>query len=341
VAHVIVSPHILAVRFGSLGDILLATPLFRAIRQRHPGVRITVLTRRRFAPLLADNPRIDEVIGVAPDQSLPSVAAWVRRSRFSHLLDLEGSPRTWLLRFLAPGHWRCAPRYLAARELLIRTKHNRYPEDVPLPERYFDAARELDVVPDGGPPELFLSPDAEEQADRWLGQAGVGRDRPFVAFAPGAAHATKRWPAEYWVQLVRRVVATGADGLLVGGPDDTMLAAEVASRSGTRTVSLAGVLGLQTSGAVLKRAAALVTGHTGAMHIATAVGTPLVALFGPTVRAFGYHPYNAPRAMVLERNLDCRPCSRDGGDSCPFGHHRCLREIQPDAVFAALCRLLS
>lgn len=338
---VVVSPHILAVRFGSLGDILLSTPLFRAIRARHPQVRITVLTRRRYAPLLADNPRIDEVIGLAPGDSLLEIGGRLRATHFSHLLDLENSPKSRLLRLLVPGRWHTAPQYRVARALLVRTKQNHYPEDTAIADRYFDAAAALDVVPDGGPAEFFLSPDAEEKAEAWLAHANVGKGRPFVAFAPGASQPTKRWPLEYWVRLVRRVAGTGADAVMIGGPDDTMIAAEVAARSTTRAVNAAGVLSLQGTGAVLKRAAALVTGHTGAMHMAAALGTPLVALFGPTVRAFGYHPYNAARAFVLERNLSCRPCSVAGGLECPMGHHLCMQEIQPDAVYTALCRALA
>jgi len=228
-----------------------------------------------------------------------------------------------------------------ARALLIRTKRNHYPEDATVAERYFDAAGDLDIAPDGGPAEFFLNPDTEQQTGAWLHQANVGKDRPFVAFAPGGSQATKRWPLEYWVRLVRRVVATGADAVMIGGPDDTMIAAEVAARSSTRAVNAAGVLSLQGTGALLKRAAALVTGHTGAMYMAAALGTPLVALFGPTVRAFGYHPYNAGRAFVLERNLSCRPCSIGGGPECPLGHHLCMQEIQPDAVYTTLCRALT
>ena len=156
---IVVSPHILAVRLGSLGDVLLTTPLFRVIRQRHPQVRLTVLTRRRYAPLLTDNPRVDEVVGVAPGESLLGVAARLRATRFNHLLDLENSPTSWLLRGLVPGRWRSSPQYRVARHLLIRTKRNHYPEDITVAERYFDAARELDVEPDGGPAEFYLNPD--------------------------------------------------------------------------------------------------------------------------------------------------------------------------------------
>jgi heptosyltransferase-2 len=256
-------------------------------------------------------------------------------------LDLDGGPRARLLRLLAPGRWHAAAQHRVAREVLIRTKQNRYPDDLPRAERYFDAARELGVEPDGGPTELFIGPDADAQAAEWLNGAGVGGERPFVAFAPGGSKATKRWAPEHWVTLVRRVTATGADAVLVGGPEDTAVAAEVAARASSRAINAAGVLGLLGSAAVIKRAAALVTGQTAAMHMAAALGTPMVALMGPTVRAFGLYPYNARRATVLERNLPCRPCSADGGTVCPLGHKSCLDEIRPETVFSALCRTLA
>ena len=335
------SPGILVVRFGSIGDILLATPLLRVIRQRYPHARLNVLTQRRYLPLLADNPNLDEVIGVSPTDPLLAIGRRLRHARYTFVLDLEGTARSRLLRLIVPGRWRTAPQYRLARALLIRTKTNRYPEDTPVAERFFDAAPDLELEPDGGPPEMFINPESDRHAAAWLERAQMGSGRPFVAFAPGASKPTKRWPLDYWVTLVRRVVNTGADAIMVGGPPDGALATEIAARSSKRAVSAAGVLGLQATAAVLRRAAAAVTGHTAAMHMATAVGTPVVALAGPTVRAFGYYPYNALRATVLERDLPCRPCARDGGPECPLQHHFCMREISPDAVFAALARTLA
>lgn len=336
-----VSANLLAVRIGALGDVLLATPLVRAIRQRHPHMRITVLTHRRYVPLLSDNPGVDEVVGVTRDDSLLDVSARLRAARFGHLLDLENSPRSWPFRVLVPGRWRAAPQYRLARELLIRTKRSHYPKNSTVADRYFEAASDLGVTPDGAPAEFFLNPEAEERADAWLGKVGLGNRQPFVAFAPSAGQATKRWPRDYWIRLVRRIMSTGAGVVFLGGPEDVPLTGSIAARCGAETVNGAGVLSLQGTGAVLKRAAALVTGQTGSMYMAAALGTPLVALFGPTVRAFGYYPYNAARAVLLERDLPCRPCSFSGGEECPLSHHLCLQEIQPDAVYAALCRVLA
>ncbi|HEX6614965.1 MAG TPA: glycosyltransferase family 9 protein [Gemmatimonadales bacterium] len=336
---IFVSPDVLVVRFSAIGDVLLTTPLLRAIRAKWPGARVTLLTKRQYLPLVRDNPNVTEAFGIAPQDTVRDVAKLIRRVEYSHILDLQGGLRTAPLRLLTGGPWSGYSHRRIARAMLIRFKRNTYQEHVPVPERYFEAAADLGVEPDGGPPEFFLNSASEERAEAWLARAGVGT-RPFVAVAPGAAHATKRWPVEHWVKLVRQIVDTGADLVALGGPDDSAVGAEIAARGGASVASAAGDLGLQETGAVIKRAAALVSGDTGVMHMATGVGTPVVALFGPTVRQFGFFPYNA-HASVVERDLGCRPCSSHGSEECPLVHHLCMREILPDMVMATLSRTLA
>ncbi|MDQ3138325.1 MAG: glycosyltransferase family 9 protein [Gemmatimonadota bacterium] len=338
--NTLLSPDILVVRFSSIGDVLLTTPLLRAIRTKWPGARVTVLTKRQHVPLVSDNPNVTEAFGITPQDTARRVAGLIRRVRYSHLLDLQGGMRTLPLRLLARGPWSGFSHRRLARELLIRFKHNRYTEHVPVPDRYFEAAADLGVEPDGGPLEFFLNPSAEEKAAGWLARAGIGTTRALVAVAPGAAHATKRWPVEHWINLIRKIAHTGADIVALGGPEDSAVGAEVAAQGGLQVASAAGELSLQETGAVLKRSAALISGDTGVMHMATGVGTPVVALFGPTVRQFGFFPYNG-HASVVERNLGCRPCSSHGSAECPLGHHLCMREILPDMVFTTLTRTLA
>jgi heptosyltransferase-2 len=330
--------RILAVRFSSIGDILLTTPLLRALRTRHPDAEIVVLTKRAYAPLLANNPRVSRLLVLEPEGSVAEVAAGIRAGGFTHRLDLHGNLRTAALRVLAPGPWRGYRKRRVARALLIHTKRNVYSDRVPVAERYFEAAQGLDVRPDGGPPELFLDPAAEQTAERWLREKGLTGAGPLVALAPGAAHATKRWPAPEWAALATRFVGAGLRCVVVGGPGDTALAAAVAEGGGSGVVDAAGAFDLQGTGAMLRRMRGLVSGDTGIMHMATAVGTPVVALFGPTVEAFGFFPYNG-RSAVLERDLPCRPCSAMGGERCPLGHHRCLRDITVAEVAANIERI--
>jgi heptosyltransferase-2 len=329
-------PRILAVRFSSIGDIVLITPLLRALKTRHPDCYLAVATKEEFAPLLRHNPHIDRIIEFSAGNRLSQLARDLRAERFTHHLDLHGSMRSRALRWLVRGRWHGYPKHRLARTALIRTKRNIYPLGTPpVVERFFAAARDLGVAPDGGPPDLYLDQLEKEQAKDWLSNRGLGKDRPVVVVAPMAAHFTKRWPVEHWQALVSNLTAGGVDVAVVGGSSDVATCESVADAGGTHAASAAGTTGLLGTASLIERAKVVVAGDTGVMHMSTALDTPLVALFGPTVKAFGFFPYQA-RATVLELDLACRPCSKMGGPVCPLGHHRCLVDISPGEVAAAV-----
>lgn len=329
--------RILCVRFSSIGDVLLTTPLVRALHRRHPEAELCFVTKQAMAPLVVENPHLTEVIALGANERITDLAGRLRALGPTHGLDLHGSLRSAALRLLVPSHWSGYSKRKFARTVLISTKVNLYGTHVPVPERYFEAARAagLDVEPDGGPPEFFLAPAARERMASWLGARGLD-GQPFAALAPGAAHATKRWPIHHWKELTGRLRELGYGLVAVGGAGDR----ELASALGPDVVNAAGEFTLQETGACLARAAVLVSGDTGVMHMATGVGTRVVALFGPTVEQFGFFPYTK-RAVVLERDLNCRPCSAMGTERCPLGHHRCLEDIRPDQVAAAVQRLVA
>ena len=343
------APDILVVRFSAIGDILLTTPLLRVIRAQYPGARVTFLTKEQYVPLLSDNPNVNEVHGIVEEDGVREIAGLIRSVRYSHLLDLHGNLRTLALRTIVRGPWRTYSKRRLERQVLIATKRDIYRDDTPMAERYFEAAKDLDVMPDGEPPDFYLSEDSESTAEEKIRSLGLGNAPAMVALSPGAAHPTKCWPVEGWVRLARRLLSTGAEVVVIGGPDDVDFAKAILDAlrgllegdTEKRVKSTAGMLSLQESGAVIKRSAAVVSGDTGVMHMATAVGTPVVALFGPTVRRFGFFPYQAERSTVVELPLECRPCSSHGSDACPLQHHLCMREIQPDMVFATLTRTLA
>ncbi|HEX2249544.1 MAG TPA: lipopolysaccharide heptosyltransferase II [Gemmatimonadales bacterium] len=333
-----ISLNVLAVRFSSIGDVLLTTPLLRAIRRRYPDARITVLTKPAYVSLLSHNPHVDRVLDAPPDRPLRLLARELRAGRYTHLLDLHDSLRSRLLRAMVPGPWSTYPKHRLARAALIYSKRDYYRHRRPLAERYFDAARALQLTPDGECPDFFVSPEAERETEAWLTGTDL-EQRPIIALAPGAAHSTKRWPVEHWRLLAGRLLEQGFRLIVVGGTEDARLGDALVSIMDGRIANAAGRFGLQGTGALLRRAAVLVSGDTGVMHMATAVKTPVVALFGPTVRPFGFFPYSQ-RAEVIELELPCRPCSSKGGPRCPLGHHRCMLDIAPDLVHAAVNRSL-
>jgi len=327
--------RILCVRFSSIGDVLLTTPLVRALHRRHPDAELYFVTKQAMAPLVVENPHLTQVIELGAKERIADLARRLRVLRPTHALDLHGSLRSTALRWLVPCQWSGYSKRKFARTTLIATKVNVYGKPVPVPERYFEAARDLDVQPDGAPPEFFLAPAARAHMAHWLAEVGLD-PKPFAVIAPGAAHATKRWPIPHWQVLTDRLRQLGYGVVAVGGPQDR----DLVDALGARVINVAGEFTLQETGACLARAAVLVSGDTGVMHMASGVGTPVVALFGPTVEPFGFFPYTK-RAAVLERDLSCRPCSAMGTERCPLGHHRCLQDILPDQVADAVQRLVA
>jgi lipopolysaccharide heptosyltransferase II len=331
------SPNILAVRFSSLGDLVLTTPLFRAIKRANPTARVTLVTRSEYVPLFAHNPRIARVVGWDGTRPLGTLASELRATAWTHRLDLHGSLRSFGLRRMIGGRWHGYPKRRLARAIQIRLKKDVYRDRRHVAERYFDAARGLGVTPDDQPPEVFVPMEATVGADRLLRSAGVA-DRTLVALVPGAAHFTKRWPEHHWAALTELLTQKGLGVVVLGGPAEAEVGARLAAIAGRHGVSAAGQVDLAGTAALLKRARCAVAGDTGVMHLATAVQTPVVTLLGPTVGAFGFLPYNA-RSTVVERELDCRPCSKMGGPACPLGHHHCLEWIPAEEVAEAVRRL--
>ena len=205
-------------------------------------------------------------------------------------------------------------------------------------ERYAALARRLGVSLTGEADGLPVPASATAAAQRSLERAGW-TGKSLVAFAPGARWPTKTWPDDFYARLIGAMPGRGYEPLLIGGANDAELNAAVARKSGAHPLDLTGALSIRESAAVLRRCKALVTNDSAPLHLAEAVGTSVVAFYGPTVREFGYFP-RLPRSRVLERDLSCRPCSRNGARSCPYGTKECLRAIGPDAALDALDALL-
>jgi heptosyltransferase-2 len=184
------------------------------------------------------------------------------------------------------------------------------------------------------PVRLGLTSQDYAQADSWLATNGIRGG--FVAIAPGSIWGTKRWP--YYNDLA---AALDRAFVVVGGKEDESLARAVVAAARGRAASAAGALSLRASAALIQRASVLVTNDSAPLHLATAVGTPIVAVFGPTVPEFGFGPRRKGDVALGHEGLACRPCSKHGPQTCPLGHHRCMREISVETVVAAVLAVAS
>jgi len=317
----------LVIQTAFLGDVVLTTPLLSAIAAHHGPV--DVVTTPIAAPLLETHPAVQNVIAY---DKRGSDRGWAGLRTLAQRLKTEQYQRAYLphrsLRTAALGMLARIPSRIG----FSGPWSFLYTEARPKPPLGHESDRLLALAdkPSGVyPPQLRPTP-ADEQA------AAALIDGAFVALAPGSIWGSKRWP--YYGELARRL-GDYAPVVVIGGQDDVGLGEAIVRAvgpTGGRAVNACGKLTLRQSAALIGRAALLVTNDSAPLHLATAMGTPIIALFGPTVTAFGFGPLRPGDVALGVDELQCRPCSPHGPPQCPLGHHRCMRELTVAAVIAAI-----
>jgi heptosyltransferase-2 len=324
----------LVVQTAYLGNVVLTTPLLAVLADRHGPVDVVV--QPGSGSVLEGHPAVR---GVIPYDKRGADRGWSGMTRLAGVIRKRGHARA----FLADGSWRAATLAVAARiperTGFVGSQAERlYTRRVARPLYGHETAKlaTLAGVPVGEPlPQVCLGlGDADRAAARaWLAQRGVSGQ--FVALAPGSVWAARRWP--HYVALA---AALDQAVVVIGGPADAARADEIVAAAPARVYSAAGQVPLRVAAAIIEQARALVTNDSAALHLATAVRTPIVALFGPTTPSFGFGPLG-PRDVVLGLGeLLCRPCTQPGPAACPLEHHRCLVELDVAAVTGALASIL-
>ncbi|MEP6999414.1 MAG: lipopolysaccharide heptosyltransferase II [bacterium] len=332
-------PSSLVIQTSFLGDTILTTPLLVQLARRGD---VDVVTTPASASLLANHPSVRSLIVYdkrGADRGVPGFFAIAKRLRMA----------SYEVAFLAQGSWRSSALALAARipsrvgfdtssGRLLYTKQVTYREDLHHAARLLRLARPngRPATPDEVRPTLYPG-DAERAAvDVMLSAHGVSAGDPVIALAPGSVWATKRWP--YYAELAA-LLERDHRIVIIGGQDDAELARAILAMS-PRAIDATGKLSLLASAALIGRAAAIVTNDSSPLHLASAMGTPAVSIFGPTVPAFGFGPLSPKSVIVGHQGLTCRPCDRHGPHVCPLGHFRCMRELDAEMVAAHVRSLL-
>jgi len=313
------------------------------LKKAIPEVRITYLTKSVYAPVLEGNPSIEAIAGLKRKPRGGDLTALLRLSRelgaFDVVVDLHATLRSRLA--CAAVRSERTLRYdkdtLLRRFWIMGWKRGvMQAERRHMVERYLEAVRPLGVDPGDLVPEVHLREDEVEDAACFLRGQGVKDPGRFAVLVPGARWPNKRWTAEGFAGVGKWLGGeAGMEVVLAGDGGDREWAEEIAGRMGGKCVSLAGQTGLRQLAAVLKQARIVVGNDSGPGHLATAVGTPVVVLFGPTSEAFGFGPLGE-RTRVVSHSLDCRPCSLHGGRKCPRGKRSCLDDIEPEEVIRAV-----
>lgn len=330
---------ILVLRYSALGDVVLATSVLSPLRARFPQARVEWVTSPAFAPLLEGLPGVAAVHRLPPGMAGARALARTLRGRFDLAVDLQNKIRSaWVARAAAPLRISFRRRTVGQSllALLGRDPPLRGPHAT---RRYLEALRPLGIAGETPGPARVTFP----EADRARAAALLGSlPRPRVAVAPGASNATKRWPAERHAAVAAALAASGATTVVAGGPMDREPVAallEALSAAGAPPPA-ADLTSLSVPGlaAAIAEVDLLVAGDSGPVHLATAVGTPVLALFGPTSPERWGPP---PPGRALGLGLPCAPCSNHGGERCPLGHHRCMQDLAPETVVAVAREMLA
>ncbi len=333
--------RILVVQTAYLGDVILSQPLWAAVKRAWPTAEVDLLVQPQWAPLFEADPYLHQVITFDKRgrqrgwRGLRRLAAELGARQYDTALCPHPSFRSALLL-----RWAGIPERIGFAEsagAMLFTSNVR--RDRMLPE--VDRVLTLLAVWGLRPSEAERRPQLTvpvNDADAKLASWGLTPGQRFVCAHPGSVWATKRWLPAGFARVLSDLADDGLRPVVIGGVGDVSETNQVQDRCRTMPLNLAGKLSLPELTLLLSRASLLVTNDSGPMHIAGAVGIPVVAVFGSTVPALGYAPVGSP-SRVVEHPLACRPCGPHGHRRCPLGHFDCMARISADEVLTA-CRAL-
>lgn len=329
----------LVIRFSSIGDIVLTTPVMRCLKTQISTAEVHFLTKKSFAGLMEANPYIDKVISLQDDFN--STIEALKQEDYDYVIDLHHNLRTFRIKRSLKKQAFAFHKLNFKKWLLTAFKINKMP-GVHIVDRYLATVNSFGVVNDGKGLDYFI-PEGKG--------VDIGKDLPlshqagYIGIVIGATYFTKRYPLENLKALCKKI---NHPVVLLGGKEDAAAGAEIAAMDQYKIYNACGKFSLHESADLVRNAKVVVSNDTGLMHIAAAFNKPIVSLWGNTVPEFGMYPYYGEKrsnsyamSNTLEvKGLSCRPCSKIGYKKCPKGHFKCMVEITPDSVIGAISGLL-
>ncbi|HET8859037.1 glycosyltransferase family 9 protein [Marivirga sp.] len=326
---------VLILRFSSIGDIVLTTPVIRAIKLQLSEVEVHFATKKAFANILENNPYVDKVHSL--EDNLNDLVVNLKAEKFDYIVDLHNNLRTKIIRSRLNVPSKSFGKLNWEKWLMVNLKVNKLP-NVHIVDRYMDAASELGVKKDQFGLDYFI-PEKDEVELEWLPET---HQKEYVAYVIGAQHNTKKLPFKRMVELCDKI---NKPIILIGGPDDVEMGEKVAQffeqtensapfeekltemGKKTKVFNACGKFNLNQSASLVKNAAYVFTHDTGLMHIASAFKKNIFCIWGNTIPMFGMYPYKTKFTILENTKVDCRPCSKIGYQKCPKGHFNCMNKI--------------
>ena len=312
---------VLVIRFSSIGDIVLTTPVLRCLKKQMPGIEIHYLSKSNYQVVLENNPYIDKIHYL--NQHPIFKAAALKNENYDLVIDLHHNLRTTLFKAVLGVKAYSFNKLNWQKFLAVFFKIKQLP-NLHIVDRYLATLNPLPITNDGLGLDYFIP---EKDAHFPDAHQNLAQEK-YVAWAIGGQHFTKRLPANKVIEMAAKV----QDKIvLLGGIEDQEAAQKIANTLGAKCINLAGQLNLNESAFVVQNAQQLYTNDTGLLHIGAALKKPIVSFWGNTIPAFGMGPYygNAPipYQIIENNNLSCRPCSKIGFNKCPKGHFACMENL--------------
>ncbi|MBC8153407.1 MAG: glycosyltransferase family 9 protein [Bacteroidetes bacterium] len=313
---------ILILRFSSIGDIVLTTPVVRCLKEQLPGAEIHYCTKDGYQSLVEYNPHVSKRFYL-DKTGLGSLVRQLRAERYDYIVDLHNNLRTNLIKLMLGVRSYSFEKLNWQKWSLVRLKINVLP-NVHIVDRYLDAIRPLGVDNDGRGLDYFI-PYRDQVEDDWLPES---HQRGYVAYAIGGQHETKKLPLPRMIELCRKI---NYPIVLLGGKEDAEAADIIEQTIGKRLIyNACGKYNINQSASLLQRSRIVFSHDTGLMHIAAALKKKVYSIWGNTTPYFGMYPYKTSFLILENNNLNCRPCSKIGYNRCPLGHFRCMNDLSFD-----------
>jgi len=311
---------VLIIRFSSIGDIILCTPVVRSIKKNNPNAEVYFLTKEVYCSVLDKNPNIDKVLRWEDPQDREILS----QQKFDAVVDLHRNLRTFRVRLM---HW-MTPFYGFSKQnlykwLLVNTKNQKFAVD-PIVNRYHRLVDDMNIPWDGDELDYF-NVNETEMVSSLPDQC--------IILVLGGTYYTKRIP-EDWIQQFLKAIDQQESMVLLGGPSEKEMGDRLQA-SHAQVINKAGSLSLAESAAAIRKSRIVITGDTGLAHMAAAIGKPIIWLWGNTVPGFGMtSPTKADIPIISKEveGLNCRPCSKLGFDQCPKGHFKCMSHVVDEVI---------
>lgn len=323
----------LIIRFSSIGDIVLTSPVVRMLKQQVPNAEVHYLTKASYVDILEANPYIHKVHSFKKD--LKEIIPVLKSENFTYVIDLHKNIRSRFVKLNLGKKSFTFDKLNFEKWMIVNFKVDMLPR-IHIVDRYLKSIESFGVKNDGKGLDYFI-PKGEEFDFKKLPKT---HQDGYVAVVVGAKHATKRLPFEKLLEACKKIAFPI---VLLGGPEDREIAQPLMDKLDEKIYSAVGEASLHESASLLKNARVVMTYDTGLMHIAAAFDKDIVSIWGSTVPEFGMYPYlpedgKGESEIIEVKNLKIRPCSKIGYDKCPHGHFKCMRLIDENEIAAAVFR---